>query len=237
MHPFDRAWLTRRILTALGAGTLLGFAACGGKAVGEYSDDPDFAEDGGAAGTRGSVGAVGGGAGAGGRASAGGGGGAAGTVANGGNGGDGGYSGSASIGGDGGFAGSFGIAGSFNAGGSLNTGGFAGTVSMPEPSVCVNLDFGLAGLPTAAFPASDYLASQLCGGRYDDEHVYQAICLPAPGNGQSCNSFYPKQLIGLLYSCGLQQEASFVCGPQRPPTATAGCVGNECCYVLGGDCN
>jgi hypothetical protein len=105
-----------------------------------------------------------------------------------------------------------------------------------ESSVCVNLDLGLAGLPMSAFPASDYFASQLCGGQYDDDHIYQAICLPAPSNGQSCSSFYPKQLIGVLYSCGLQQEASFVCGPQRPPTATEGCAGNECCYVLGGSC-
>jgi hypothetical protein len=226
MHPSDRAWLIRPILTALGAGTLLGVAACGGKAVGDYPGDPEFGEEGGAAGTRGSVGSAGGGAGGGGRAGAGGGGGAAGSVSYGGYGG---YSGSAS-------AGAAGAAGSFGMAGSFNTGGYAGSMTMPEPSLCVNLDLGLAGLPTSAFAASDYLASQLCGGRYDDDHVYQAICLPAPANGQSCNSFYPKQLIGVLYSCGLQQEASFVCGPQRPPTGTDGCAGNECCYVLGGDC-
>ena len=234
MHPFDRAWLTRPILSALGAGTLLGFAACGGKAVGEYSDDPDFNDDGGTAGSLGSVGSAGslggrsGSPGTGARGGAGG--------SNGGDGGSvsyggyGGAAGSASIGGDGGYSGSFGMAGSFNAG------GYAGSMSMSEPSVCVNLDYGLAGLPSSAFPASDYLASQLCGGQYDDDHIYQAICLPAPPNGQSCSSLYPKNLIGLLYSCGLQQEASFVCGPQRPPTATDGCAGNECCYVLGGGC-
>jgi hypothetical protein len=234
MHPFDRAWLIRPILTALGAATLLGFAACGGKATGEYSDDPALGDDGGTAGSLGSagsvgsVGSVGGGAGrtgTGGRAGTGGaGGGAGGSVSSGG------VAGSASTGGDSGSAGSFGMAGSFNAG------GFAGSTSMPGASVCVNLDMGLAGLPMSAFPASDYLASQLCGGQYDDDHVYQAVCLPAPPNGQSCSSLYPKNLIGLLYSCGFQREASFVCGPQRPPTDTEGCAGNECCYVLGGSC-
>lgn len=211
----------------------MGFAACGGKAVGEYPDDMGVGDDGGTAGTRGSVGSVGGGStGVGGRAGSGGsggGGGSAGSMTTGG----GGQAGSFSTGGDGG---SFGAAGSVGMAGSASTGGFAGSTSMFDTSVCVNLDLGLAGLPMSAFPASDYFASQLCGGQYDDNHTYRVICLPAPPNGGSCNSLYPKQYIGLLYSCTGQQQASFVCGPQRPPTSTPGCVGNECCYVLGGTC-
>ncbi len=233
MHPFDRAWLRAPILSALGAVTLLGFAACGGKAVGEYPDDMDFG-DGGTAGTRGSVGSVGGGAGStgtGGRAGLGGSGGGGGTAGSASNGGAGGQAGSFSTGGDGG---SFGAAGSVGMAGSASTGGFAGSTS--ESSICVSLDLGLAGLPMSAFPASDYLASQLCGGQYDDDHTYRVICLPSPPNGGSCNSLYPKQYIGLLYSCPAQQQASFVCGPQRPPANTPGCAGNECCYVLGGTC-
>jgi hypothetical protein len=237
MHPLDRAWLRRPLLIVLGAGTLLGFAACGGKAVGEYPYDTDGGDDGGTAGTRGSVGSVGGGAGStgtGGRTGTGGaGGGGNGDAGSGGYGGFGGQAGSASTGG---YAGSFGAAGSVGMAGSASTGGYAGSSSLPEPSICVNLDLGLAGLPMSAFPASDYLASQLCGGQYDDNHTYRAICLPAPPNGGSCNSLYPKQYIGLLYSCGAQQSATFVCGPQRPPTSTPGCAGNECCYVLGGSC-
>jgi hypothetical protein len=230
MHSFDRAWLTRPIFAALGAGVLLGFAACGGKAEGIDPNHPEYGGDDGDVGSVGSVGGRSGSAGTGGRAGAGGSGGTAGSVSDGGDGGYAGYAGSASTGGDAGSAGSFGTAGSFNAGGS------AGSADLPSPSVCVNLDLGLAGLPMSALPTSAYFASTLCGGRYDDDHSYQAICFPTPANGQSCNSFYPKSLVSLLYSCGSQQEASFVCGPQRPPTGTEGCLGNECCYVLGGSC-
>jgi len=233
MHPFDRAGLTRPILTALGVGTLLGFAACGGKAEGIDPNHPEYGEDdGGGPGAIDNVGSVGGGAGStgtGGRAGTGGAGGGGGTAGSVSYGGDGGYSGSASTGGYAGYS------GSASTGGDAGYSGSAGSTSMSS-SVCVNLDLGLAGLPMSAFPASDYFASQLCGGQYDDDHIYQVICLPTPPGGQSCNSLYTKSLIGLLYNCGLQHEASFVCGPQRPPTNTEGCAGNECCYVLGGSC-
>jgi hypothetical protein len=107
---------------------------------------------------------------------------------------------------------------------------------MPGPSICVDISQGLAGLPSQAFPAPDAMVDEYCGPDFSADQVYQAICLPAPGNGQSCTSFYPDYLITQLYQCGKQSSASFLCGPHEPLRDTDGCRGNECCYVLVGDC-
>lgn len=245
MHPLDRTWL-RRILTALGYGSLLSLA-CGGIAVdGELDPQAMGGSDMGGSdmGSRGmggsSTGGSGGGQATGGSGARTGFGGAAGSVSGGG-GGSGGSGGGGDGGGGGGAggvsnAGAAGFSGAAGFAGTAGSTGAAGSATMAEPSVCVNLDFGLAGLPSQAFPAEDALARDICGADFDNSFVYQAICLPAPGNGQSCSSFYPENLISLLYECGLQGSANFVCGPGGPLPGSPGCIGNECCYVLGGNC-
>jgi len=244
MLPFDRTRLARQIVAIFGYGSLLGLA-CGGVAVDGELDPDEMAGRGGTSVTGGNGGsgggsATGGSGGVGARAGAGG---SAGSISGSGGSGAGGFGtgGAAGYSGDGGFAGtSFaGSAGSGMAGAGMAGSGMAGSAgaaSMPEPSVCVNLDFGLAGLPSQAFPVDDNFARDICGGDFDTGFVYQAICLPAPGGGQSCSSFYPESLISRLYACGFQNIATFVCGPERPPSGSDGCVGNECCYVLAGSC-
>ena len=108
---------------------------------------------------------------------------------------------------------------------------------MAGPSICVDISNGLAGLPSQAFPAPDDMVDEFCGPGVSGLRVSQAICLPSPGTGQSCTSFYPDYLITQLYQCGGQSSANFLCGPQQPLPDENGCRGDECCYVLVGDCN
>jgi hypothetical protein len=224
MLPSYRAWLARPLLAAFGCGALFSLA-CGGVAIDGEDEPGDMFGDGGS----GFGGSAGGSATAGGNGGSGARGGAGGNGARGGAGGSGGSFSTGGVGGTGsaGFAGTMSFAGAS---------GSAGSVAMPESSVCVDLSGGLAGLPSQAFPASDELALDLCGSEFSSSFEYQAVCLPAPGNGQSCSSFYPENLISLLYECGRQSSASFVCGPDRPLPGTVGCAGNECCYVLAGTC-
>jgi len=205
------------LLAVFGYGALLGLA-CGGIAIDGESDPGDLSGGDGGSGFGGSVG----GSTTGGNGARGGAGGT-GSGARGGAGGT----------GSGGFAGAVGFAGSY--GSFAGDAGAAGSASMAGLSVCVDLGSGLAGLPSQAFPAGD-LGHDLCGPDFSLGLVYQAICLPAPVNGQTCSSFYPQNLIGLLYECGRQSSASLVCGPQPPPPGTRGCAGDECCYALAGTC-
>ncbi|MEO8178491.1 MAG: hypothetical protein ABI895_06625 [Deltaproteobacteria bacterium] len=238
MLAFDRSWLSRPLLLALACGSLLGFGGCGGAATGELGDELEG--DGGDSGSTGSAGGSGG--------VSGGFGGSGGVPGGFGGTGSAGRGGTGSAGGSSGGAGFSGNAGSFSAGGDGGRGfggstsfagstGAAGTSSMPEPSVCVDLSSGLAGLPSQAFRAEDAMVNEYCGSSIaDSSFTFQAICLPAPGNGQSCTSFYPEYLVTQLYECAGQSAASFLCGPREPLPDTDGCRGNECCYVLVGDC-
>jgi len=229
MLPSYRAWLARPLLSVLGYGAALSLA-CGGMAIDGEGDQGDSFGAGGSnfAGSFGGSGTAGGGSG--GSGARGGAGGTAGSFSTGGIGGT----------GSAGFAGTVSFAGSAASfageAGSVGAAGSAGSASMEEPSLCVDLSAGLAGLPSQAFPADDDLASDLCGTDFRPGFTYQAICLPTPVNGQSCASFYQEDLVSLLYECGGQSTASFVCGPDRPLAGTQGCVGNECCYVLAGIC-
>ena len=239
MLPCQRSRVSRSIFIVLGCGSLFGFGGCGGAATGELGGSSDG--EGGTSGRTGSTGGTNGvngtlgGSGGGGGTSLGGTGGSAP--------GSGGSGGSGSGGVSGSFGGVAGFSGSANAGGAgvggLGFGGFsggAGSSSMPGPSVCVDLSAGLAGLPSQAFPAEDAMVRAYCGPGFGNDRVYQAICLPAPINGQSCSSFYPNYLISQLYQCGGQSTASSLCGPYEPLPDTDGCQGDECCYVLVGDC-
>jgi hypothetical protein len=115
--------------------------------------------------------------------------------------------------------------------------GSAGSFGMPlDPSVCVDVSNGLAGLPSTAYGTDENTARAYCGSDFVEGQLYQMICLPAPTGGQSCNAFYPPNLVSLLYECGYQSSASFVCDPRVPFSGTDGCIGNECCYVMGGGC-
>ncbi|MEY2930433.1 MAG: hypothetical protein RL033_1182 [Pseudomonadota bacterium] len=172
--------------------------------------------------TGGSGGGGGGGAvssngGAGGRGNGGSGGGGAGGVAGTGFGGYGGYP-----------------AGAGGVSGSAGSVGMAGSTSTEDPSICVSFDDFT--LPSSAFPLpAEQMAVDFCGS-FEGDKVYQTICLPRPPGGLGCGNFYPANLVSELYSCGLQQGADELCGPAAPPLGTAGCAGNECCYVLVGGC-
>ncbi|MEY4549595.1 MAG: hypothetical protein RL685_5790 [Pseudomonadota bacterium] len=246
MSAFDRAWLARPILSALGCGTLVGLGCGGAVAPGsEYLDEMGggiaqggSAMAGGGTAGRGSTGGTGGSpasiGGTGGRTNGGSGGGGAGGVAGTGNGGDGGSSFPAGAGGVSGSAGSVGMAGSAGSvgmAGSAGSVGMAGSTSMDDPSICVSFN----DFPSSAFPADDQTANDICGS-FNETFRYEVICLPPAPGGLSCSSFYPEGLIGELYSCGLQQGTDIICGPSLPPSGSAGCAGNECCYVLAGGC-
>ncbi len=148
----------------------------------------------------------------------------------------GGRPGGTGTGGVGGSPASFGGTGGVPTGGG-GVAGIGGAASMPDQSICVDLDRVLGGLPSSAFPlSSDAVPLAVCGGEFNPSSIYQIICFPPAPGGQSCSSFYPESLIGQLYTCGFQQGADFVCGPSAPPSGSVGCAGNECCYVLGGGC-
>jgi hypothetical protein len=220
MTAFDRNWLARPILTALGCGSWISLLGCG-QAVGGLSEEAP-GEAPGVAGITGSGArngnTPGASQGAAGSAMAGGYGGT----------GSGGYSGDGGYSGYGGY-GSGGYSGSSMAYG--GEGGAAGTgMGFPEYQVCT----GQAEL-SPGFPTQDQ-ARLYCAGAYRVDQVYQGVCLPHPGGGLNCEDVYTNEFVADFYSCGYQQGASFFCGPEQPPAGSPGCFGDECCYVLGGGC-
>jgi hypothetical protein len=110
-------------------------------------------------------------------------------------------------------------------------GGVAGSgMGVPEYQVCTGAAELSPGFPT------DEQARFNCGPSYRENYQYQGVCLPHPGGGLNCEDVYTNEYVAGFYSCGLQQGASFFCGPEQPPEGGLGCAGDECCYVLGGGC-
>jgi len=230
---FDRNWLARPILTALGCGSCISLLGCG-QAVGDEAggvDDAVDVDDNGFAGMRNVPGVPG----SGGSAMAGGNG-------NGGHGGNG--SGGYGYGGTGGYAGYGGYGyggtgyGGYGYGGYAGSampyggeGGMAGTgMGFPEYQVCTGAAELSPGFPT------DEQARFNCGNSYREGYNYEGVCLPHPGGGLSCEDVYSNDYVAGFFNCGQQQGASFLCGPEQPPEGGLGCAGDECCYVLGGGC-
>jgi len=218
MTAFDRNWLARPILTALGCGSWISLLGCG-QAVGGLADDPggsDGATDVNGSGASPATNVQPGSPGTAGSAMA-----------------TGGYGGTNSgYGGDSGYGG-YGYGG--YSGGAMAYGGYGGAagstgMDLPEDQVCTGAAETSPGFPTPN------QARLYCAGAYRENYQYQGICLPHPGAGLSCEDVYTSEFISGFYNCGYQQGASFFCGPAQPPSDSLGCAGDECCYVLGGGC-
>jgi hypothetical protein len=206
MQRWDREWLLRPILAALGHGAVLASVGCGG-IVGGSDELPgnDVADDsaaGGAAGTREPPSAPGGASGAGGGA--------------------GGGETTAPIeiwrwqtGAEPG-------AEPTEATQLTECRGVDGAVDEP--------------LGPGLFQVSVADVSAFCGERVRDEELSYGLCLPPPAPGQTCADIYSLADIASIFECGLARAASLVCGARPPVPGAPNCAGDECCYAMVGGC-